>query len=254
MRRRTDGLRAAGALAVLSLLLTGAVALPARAAEERGRCARLLAQGDELFRLGDYFGASEAYKGAVFAAPRDGHSRLRFALALFALGRYDYAAYSLRRGLELLGYPDGLWVEVRSAFPAPAAFERARHDLEVYLRHYPGEPHALAVLAFVDFMDGQPQQAARACRALLEANPRDALAAYLQRRLELLEQPPQQPPPELAGAAPPAPPDHARPAPSAPGERAQPDEEALGALRRQGRRAGTVGVLSHESTEGVIAR
>lgn len=145
---------------------------------------RLVGEGDEFFRAGNFFRASESYRCAVLEEPADGEKKLSFGHSLFALGNYAYAAYSFRRGVRYLGYPDDLKVEVVGLFPSRLSFDRSIRDVRRYASYYPSDPHALTVIAYVSYFASERGEAEAACRRLLGLDPRDGFAQYLLRRIE----------------------------------------------------------------------
>jgi tetratricopeptide (TPR) repeat protein len=70
-------------------------------ADSRTRSQRFIVLGDGYFAKQSYSDASQRYKLAVQAAPDMADGYFRQGLALVALGRYDTAARSLKRGLGL---------------------------------------------------------------------------------------------------------------------------------------------------------
>jgi tetratricopeptide (TPR) repeat protein len=225
---------------------------------------RLIAQGNELFKTGNYVRATEVYKAAVLEEPSDGAKKLVFGTSLFALGHYAYAAWNFRRGVEYLGYTDDLQMDLATLFPTHAACDRAVRDVRRYVQYWPNDPHALATLAYAAYFTGDPATSADACRRLLQADGRDAFAAYILRRIErdgapapvhieisiapaprpVSQQPPPAPkPPPIAQA--PTPPPAPAPKPPAPDARA----EALKALGEQqgGARMGPVDTPSKDA-------
>jgi tetratricopeptide (TPR) repeat protein len=165
-------------MALVALALAG----PAARAETYGD--RLVAQGNEFFRVGNYFRASESYRCAVLEEPADGAKKIAFGNALFALGNYAYAAYSYRRGIQYLGYPDDLRVAIAALFPSRSAFDRAMRDVRRYAQYYPSDPHALTTIAFASYFAGDAPSAEEACRRLISLDGRDSFAAYILRRIE----------------------------------------------------------------------
>ncbi len=146
---------------------------------------RLVAEGDGFFRAGNFFRASESYRCAVLEEPADGMKKLQFGHSLFALGNYAYAAYSFRRGVRYLGYPDDLRIELTTIFPNRTSYERSVRDVRRFSSYYPADPHALTVIAYITYFGGDRIESETTCRKLLALDSRDAFAAYLMRRLEL---------------------------------------------------------------------
>lgn len=169
------------AAALCALLAAG----PGRALAGTAAADRLVAEGYDFFRKGNYFRASESFRCAVFEDMADGRKKLAFGHSLFALGNYAYAAYSIRRGVRFLGFPDDLAVDIVAQFPSRSAFDRALRDARRYLQFYPGDPHALTVIAYASYFSGDAAEAESSCKRLLAVDGRDALAAYLLRRIEM---------------------------------------------------------------------
>jgi tetratricopeptide (TPR) repeat protein len=171
-----------------SFLLAGAlVALAAQAPAARAGSIgeRYLAEGNDFFRRGNYFLASESFRCAVLDDPTDGWRKIQLASSLFALGHYAYASVSIRRGVKALGFPDDLEVEIAPLFPSAAAFDRSLSQARRYLQYYPTDPHALTVVAWVSYFAGDRDEAERMCRRLLALDGRDPFAAYVVRRIEM---------------------------------------------------------------------
>jgi len=178
---------------------------------------RLIAEGHDHMRLGNYFRASEVYRCAVMEAERDGvHAedglkRLCFGHALFGLGQYAYSAFQLRRGVRYVGFPDDLEVDIVRFFPSMSAFERQLADARRYAGYFPADPHALTVIAYATYFAGDLASAEDAARRLRAKDERDAFAAYILRRVDLDRKGGGRPAPRDLAAAPKPP---AKPAPT----------------------------------------
>ncbi len=139
----------------------------------------LVYQGDALLLAGSYFEASERYSAAVLKDPASGPKKLAFGHSLFALGHYAYAAFNFRRGLRYMEYPLRAAVALDAVFPSRRALRRHKRDVRLYLQRFPGDHHALTVLAYTSLFGGDTAGAAPAALELLEQNPRDPFAKYV---------------------------------------------------------------------------
>jgi tetratricopeptide (TPR) repeat protein len=183
MARSTRDTRGALLLAFGAALCLGALA-PGEA-RAGGYGDRLVAEGHEHMKAGNFFRASESYRCAVLEEPADGMKKLWFGHSLYSLGNYAYAAYSFRRGVRYLGYPDDLRVELLPLFGTRASYDRALRDVRRYAAYYPSDPHALTVIAYVSFFGGDRPESEAATRKLLSIDGKDPFAAYLMRRIEM---------------------------------------------------------------------
>ncbi|MBI2825286.1 MAG: tetratricopeptide repeat protein [Planctomycetia bacterium] len=73
----------------------------ASGAEARARSQRFIVLGDGYFSKQEYSDANQRYRSAVQAAPDVAQGYFRQGFALLALGRYDLAVRSFKRGLKL---------------------------------------------------------------------------------------------------------------------------------------------------------
>ena len=142
--------------------------IPARVLDAEEQCIALLDEGADLFRQGLYLEALHKFRMAAltdldFAVPK-----FAYAHALFALGMYDYAAYELRLGLELL--PD--WVEIggdlKLMYGDEADFEEQIKALMAHVTQVPADEDALLVLGYVGYFSGDLYLAEKAFRALAD--------------------------------------------------------------------------------------
>jgi hypothetical protein len=123
----------------------------ARAARDRSdptlSAKAFLDQGDDAWREGRYFDAVHFYARAVELAPDDGVNHLILADALFATGDYHYAAYSLRKALELdPGLLDST-SDKHDLYPDPKEFDKQLAVLEQYVADHPIDDDARLLLA-----------------------------------------------------------------------------------------------------------
>ena len=131
-----------------------------RDAEALGRAAsHYLTLGDRAFRDGRYGDAVHFYAKAVEYAPDDGVLYLILADALFATGDFHYAAYALRRGIELDGTLLDSVVDKHSFYTDPGEFDRQLALAEQYLRDHFLDDDARLVLAANYLFAGRPREA-----------------------------------------------------------------------------------------------
>lgn len=108
---------------------------------------RYLSLGDRAFREGRYTDAAQFYAKAVEYAPTQAVLHLVLADALFATGDYHYAAYSIRRGLELEPTLAQAVVDKHEFYTDPAEFDRHIARAELLLGENPEDADVRLVLA-----------------------------------------------------------------------------------------------------------
>ena len=126
----------------------GQAPLPAQREAGRNRAADYyLTLGDRAFRDSRYGDAVHYYAKAVDYSKGDGVLYLILSDSLFATGDYHYAAYALRKALEL--EPDLAWsvVDKHTFYSDPAEFDRQLAVLERYLEDHFEDADARLVLA-----------------------------------------------------------------------------------------------------------
>ncbi len=106
-----------------------------------------LVAGDAAFREGRYSDAVRHYARAVEYAPERGSLWLILSDALFATGDYHYAAYALRRAVELDPTLLETLVDKHGWYSDPTEFDRHIAWAESYLRDHVLDEDARLVLA-----------------------------------------------------------------------------------------------------------
>ncbi|HEX6882897.1 MAG TPA: tetratricopeptide repeat protein [Planctomycetota bacterium] len=140
----------------------GAVAPPAAAPSALSIAAqRYLDLGDRAFREGRYTDAVQFYAKAVEFAPDQGALYLVLADALFAAGDYHYAAYAIRRSVELDPALLETRVDKHGFYPDPALFDQQLAALEDYLFRHADDRDARLVLALNYLFGARPADAVR---------------------------------------------------------------------------------------------
>ncbi len=120
---------------------------------------RYLELGDRAFREGRYGDAVHFYAKATEFASDEGVMYLVLSDALFATGDYHYAAYVVRKALELdptlIDHP----VDKHGFYSDPAEFDRQLDLLEQYVRDHPNDTDSRLVLALNLLFGARPGEA-----------------------------------------------------------------------------------------------
>lgn len=128
-------------------------------AEAKARAGKFIDFGDALFAKQQFRQALERYKLAAQQAPDMAEIYLRQGIALVAVGQYESAAKSFRRGVKL---PDwnvaGMGID-QLYNGARAAKEAHIEALAMALRTAPHDANLLFVLGMEMFLSGQPERA-----------------------------------------------------------------------------------------------
>ncbi len=122
--------------------------------------AEYLALGDEAFRQGRYSDAVHHYARTVEYAPDDGVLYLLLADALFATGDYHYAAFALRRAIELEPALLDQVVDKHGFYGDPLEFDKQIALAEQYLNEHFLDEDARLVLAANYLFANRPAQCA----------------------------------------------------------------------------------------------
>lgn len=125
----------------------GVVPAPAQGDQLNRAADYYLNLGDRSFRDGRYADAVHFYAKAVEFAPEEGILYLILSDALLATGDFHYAAYALRRALELDAALATSVVDKHAFYADPTEFDRQVAVLETYLQDHPGDDDARLVLA-----------------------------------------------------------------------------------------------------------
>jgi hypothetical protein len=122
---------------------------------------RYLELGDRAFREGRYTDAVQFYAKAVEFAPEQGALYLVLSDALFAAGDYHYAAYAVRRALELDPALVESTVDKHGFYPDPKQFDEQLSTLERYVSEHTADRDARLVLGLNYLFGGRPVDAVR---------------------------------------------------------------------------------------------
>ncbi|MHC5065829.1 MAG: tetratricopeptide repeat protein [Planctomycetota bacterium] len=149
---------------------------------EEERLARLtqrhLELGDFYFKQGRFEEAAESYMRALAYSPDDGSIHFVIADSLFAQGDYHYAAFMIKKALELDPELAQAEVDKRSFYEDPALFDRQMETLRKYLEEKPYDAAAHLVMGFNLRFSGDSAGAKLALARVLEIDP-DSRAAQL---------------------------------------------------------------------------
>ncbi len=145
-----------------------------------------MSRGTEAFGNGDFKTATRAYKEAVILNPDSADARYSLAISAFAEGKYAFAAFALRRGVNL-DYEAGK-IDMARVFGDPARLKDYVSALESELAMYPEDSDLLLLSGYLALRSGDASAAADRLDRALKAAPQDAAARALQREaMEALE-------------------------------------------------------------------
>ncbi|MEQ8767974.1 MAG: hypothetical protein RL885_28990 [Planctomycetota bacterium] len=152
---------------------------------EQRIAARISADADERFLNGEYRRAQTGYRKAGLYRPRDWSLKLDLAHALLAEGDYDYAAYAVRRGLDLHPEPVGLQADLREVFASEERFKEVGDRLERFVVEHPLNRDGHFCLAYYRMFSGDEDGARESFHRVLEIQPKDRYARLLGERLAI---------------------------------------------------------------------
>lgn len=131
----------------------------AESGADRSLAEQCLALGDQAFREGRFSDAVHHYAKAIEFAPERGVLHLILSDALFATGDYHYAAYALRRALELDPTLVDSGLDKHAFYGDPTEFDRQLELLERYLADHFLDDDARLLLATNYLFAKRPSQA-----------------------------------------------------------------------------------------------
>ncbi len=140
--------------------------------------------GDEFFALGRYAEAAEVFEKVVAESPNDGLAHFAVAHARYATGDYSEAAAAIRKGIKLLPRWGEVPMDRRSFYSDQKDFDIQMWALNVHLKQAPDDNDARLVLAYNLYFTRHRKEARAEFEKLLEADPKDAAAAYFMKYLE----------------------------------------------------------------------
>ena len=119
----------------------------------------LMEEGARLFQEGDYPGAAEAFRMAVLAEKTNAVPKFAMAHALFALGEYEYAAFMIRRGMEILPSWPSVGADMRDLYGNPDDLMEQMIALQIYREAHPESADAAMLLGYMSFFSGDLDEA-----------------------------------------------------------------------------------------------
>ena len=140
---------------------------------------RLMTQGLDAFRAGDYRGAATSFMAATKADQGNVGSRLHAAHALFAIGEYRSATIMVRRAFELQPRLTALPFDIRDDYGKATDFEAHLAALVAEAHRVERDEGLWVLLGYVRAYSGDSPGAYRAARRAQRLNPRDTLAGVL---------------------------------------------------------------------------
>ncbi|MFG0317230.1 MAG: hypothetical protein ACF8XB_08160 [Planctomycetota bacterium JB042] len=137
---------------------------------------RALEEGAQLFLDGLYAEATDAFRRAMLAAPDNAIPKFAMANGLFALGEYGYAAFLLRRGVEIVPTWPSAGPDLRELYGDEDDLLEHQIALEVTVESLPNDGELRLLAGYVAFFTGDLDTAEHQFRALLALAPDDAFA------------------------------------------------------------------------------
>jgi len=120
---------------------------------------RYLELGDAAFTEARFADAVHFYARSIEFEPDRGMLHLVLADALFATGDWHYAAYSIKKALELEPSLVESPVDKHQFYSDPTEFDRQLASLELYYKEHPTDSDARLVLALNQLFGARPEAA-----------------------------------------------------------------------------------------------
>ena len=148
----------------------------------------LLEEGARLFNEGRYADAADAFRRAMLAEKNNAVPKFAMAHALFALGEYSYAAFLIRRGMEILPSWPSVGADLRDLYGDPDDLAEQSIALRIYQESNKDDADALLLAGYVAFFSGDLDVAEQDFTALAALSPGNRVAdAFLARAAEIRE-------------------------------------------------------------------
>lgn len=139
----------------------------------------LVSQGSTAFATGRFDEARGFFARAMLADERDGHPKLLYAIANFALGDYEVAATALRRALlttnTLLEFPP----DVRAFYGDMSLWDAQLSGLVAYVDAHRTQRSEQLLLSYLYFATGDTGRALVHLAPIAQSDPTDDVAALL---------------------------------------------------------------------------
>lgn len=111
----------------------------------------LLEQGAREFKSGNYTAAADSLRRSMLAEPGNAVPKFALAHALFALGDYDYAAFLIRRGMDILPEWPRVGTSLHELYGDPKDLEEHLVGLNVFVNTHPSAIEARFLLGYVSY-------------------------------------------------------------------------------------------------------
>jgi len=145
------------------------------------------AEADRLFDDGRYSEAAEMYRQLSFAHESDVFVRLAHAHCLLADGRYEYAAYVVRKAAGLDPDWEQIFMQLRGHYGDWGIYVDQVTELEQYIAEKPDNTAARFLLGYAYLFWDRYGDAAGVFRSLLARQPEDNGVRYFLGTTESLE-------------------------------------------------------------------
>lgn len=149
------------------------------------RALSLLRDGHAGFLKRDYALAFDRFRQAAPLVAQNGLPRFQMTFSQFALGDYEGAMYSLRRGLDLLPEMATAGFDLPKLYGEPKDLEEHRRALESYVRIHPADREGHALLVWIDYCCGDLDAAERRALELTGGAGEDPLPDFLLERIRI---------------------------------------------------------------------
>ena len=146
-------------------------------AVKQSRHDSLMSEGDDFFHRGEYEKAADAFSRAASLLPESAVARLARGHALFALGRFEESARSLREGMQYEPQWAFYELDLRGFYGDDAEFERHVSKLEAKLAER-AEPECLFELAYIRAFSGARESARDLFAEAVHLEPHDHDVLY----------------------------------------------------------------------------
>lgn len=137
---------------------------------------RAVSMGDFYFQEERFAEAAESYLEALKHAPEDASLHLVAADALFATGDYHYAAFMIRRAIDLDPGVARAKADKRKFYRRPSVFDDQLETLRRYVKEKPYDAAAMLVLACNLRFSEQTAEARLAFQRVMEIDPGSLIA------------------------------------------------------------------------------
>ena len=140
-------------------------------------------EGAQLFYEGRYAESVDAFRRAMLAEPGNAIPKFAMAHSLFAVGEYGYAAFLIRRGVDIIPTWPSAGPDLREQYGDPDDLIEQMIALEVTGAATPSDPEIRLLSGYVAFFTGDLDTAESEFDALAELAPGDLVATAFRTRI-----------------------------------------------------------------------